>query len=438
MRSRSSEQMTLWYSIRFALRRIPLTVAGAFAATTGTTSGIVDSQPLQAFATSTIGTGDLHSWSEVVDTNLSGLFAGDGICQARATSAGLTNPSNYIAWLSDRNNDAYCRIFGLPGKKAENCGLPTLPVGAGPWVRVDDVPFAGKIENALGENVVYSPLNVDEYGNPFYSWAVSFTATDNTGVFNTIFENDADCDEWTSASADPNAPFPTLGSNLSSSEDWTFNGSGVSCNGHRRLMCLQRKSGPPLSGHARFGHREAFVTSTNVTGDLGGIAGADTICRSLATSAGLHQAESFKALLASTALGVNATDRLVFDGPWYRRDGLQFASGKAELTSGIVTLPLNVTEAGRYVGWAVAWTGSNEDGSPSSYSCQDWTTTTGFAFASPVFAVAFAYSGGDWLDTAMISCAGPEQADSWPTRVYCLSDSDVLFYDRFETLPDSP
>ena len=121
---------------------------------------------LHAFATSTTGSGDLHSWAEVAGTGLSGLAAADAICQTRAAAGGLDAPEEFVAWLSDRDDDAYCRVFGLHGKRADHCGLPADPVGAGPWLRSDGVPFAATIETALADNVVYSTLNVDESGAP--------------------------------------------------------------------------------------------------------------------------------------------------------------------------------------------------------------------------------------------------------------------------------
>src|SRR5262249_20432303 len=72
----------------------------ALAANT-TANAAIDAAPLQAFTTSTTGTGDLHSWAEVAGTGLSGLAAGDGICQARAAAARLANPEQYVVWLSD-------------------------------------------------------------------------------------------------------------------------------------------------------------------------------------------------------------------------------------------------------------------------------------------------------------------------------------------------
>ena len=155
----------------------------------------VAADELHAFATSTIGPGDLHSWPDVSDSTFFGLRAADEICRSRADAAGLSEPKRYVAWLSDRNDDAYCRLFGLGGKKSANCGQATLPVGAGPWLRTDGMPFAAKIEDALAENVIYSPLDVDEFGDSFAYPAESFTATDETGAFNTFFEDNGDCEE---------------------------------------------------------------------------------------------------------------------------------------------------------------------------------------------------------------------------------------------------
>ena len=383
----------------------------------------------------------MHSWAEVVGTNLTGLAAADGVCQARARAAGLQNPGEYVAWLSDRNNDAYCRVFGLSGKKANNCGLPLgLPLGAGPWLRTDNVPFAGVIEEALADNVVYSTLNVDEFGNRFHTWAQSFTATDIDGTFNRELDNDADCNLWSSSSRDLDA-FPTLGSNLASGGYWTFDDSGVSCDGTRRLMCMQKGSGSPVSGHAQFGHREAFVTSADVTGNLGGILGADQTCKALAASANLYRPESFKALLASFTLGLNVTERIQIDGPWYRRDGLLFAHNKAELVGGAVTLPLNVTENGSYLGLATALTGAFHNGAAiSGFDCGAWTLEQGATATSAalVNSIAFAPSGGTrWLDVADVSCGATAPTD-WPHKLFCLSDADVIFHSELEALPASP
>ena len=394
---------------------------------------LADTTSLHAFATSTVGTGEMHSWAEVVDTNLEGLAAADGVCQVRATAANLTDPGTYVAWLSDRNDDAYCRLFGLSGKKADNCGLDALPTGAGPWLRTDDVPFAATIEQALADNLVYSSPNVDETGNRFFASDTSFTATDIDGAFNTKGDANADCAQWSSSSALP--AIPELGSNVSSSGNWTANQTGAGCNSQHRLICMQKGSAPALSGHTQFGHREAFVTSVEVTGNLGGVAGGDLACQSAAAAANVYAPGTFKALLNTSAPGSNLTDRIEFDGPWYRRDGLLFAHDKAELTGGAVTLPLNVTDSGAYLGIAVALTGATELGAPSGFDCAGWTSAgNSQATSALVNSVAlFNSNGTNWLSGATVSCAAPQPTD-WTHRLFCVSDSDVLFHGEFEAL----
>ena len=77
------------------------------------------------FVTSVTGKGDLECWPDA--GMATGLAAGDAICQARATAAGLANPSNFVAWISDMNDDAYCRVHNFSGTKAANCGQLELP-----------------------------------------------------------------------------------------------------------------------------------------------------------------------------------------------------------------------------------------------------------------------------------------------------------------------
>jgi hypothetical protein len=82
------------------------------------------------FATSVSGTGDLSTWAN--SGGQDGLLGADNVCKARATMAGLPNANDFIAWMSDQDDDAYCRIHGLTGKKSANCGQGALPASAGP------------------------------------------------------------------------------------------------------------------------------------------------------------------------------------------------------------------------------------------------------------------------------------------------------------------
>lgn len=82
-----------------------------------------------------------------------------------------------------------------------------------------------------------------------------------------------------------------------------------------------------------------FVTSSNPGkgGDLGGLAGADKFCQSLATAAGAGN-RTWHAYLSTQASALNATDSVnardrIGNGPWYNAKGALIARNVAELHS---------------------------------------------------------------------------------------------------------
>src|SRR5262249_18315281 len=154
--------------------------------------------------------------------------------------------------------------------------LASLPVGAGPWLRTDGTPFAANIERATTDNVIYAPLNLDEAGQ--LAPGQVFTATSPAGEYDTSLGS-ADCSGWTTNTSHPDAPYAVVGDTFASSQAWTNTDGAASCVDQRRLMCMQKGSQAALGGYSSFGHREAFVSSTAVNGNLGGVAGADTMCR---------------------------------------------------------------------------------------------------------------------------------------------------------------
>ena len=202
----------------------------ALACLTVSATSTTGATPLMAFATSSGGTGDLHSWPEVAGTSLVGLAAADRVCAVHAQAAGLPNPASFVAWLSDSNDDAYCRMFGLHGKKANKCGQAVLPTGAGPWVRTDGMPFAAAIEFATANNAIYSSLDIDESGQ--FASGESFTATSKAGEYDTSF-GASDCGGWQS---DAVAPYAFVGDALISAEGWTNSAIAASCADERRLI----------------------------------------------------------------------------------------------------------------------------------------------------------------------------------------------------------
>lgn len=381
-----------------------------------------------AFVTSVTGSGDLSTWTDA--GGQTGLAAGDAVCQSRAQAAGLANPGNFVAWLSDDNDDAYCRLHGLSGKRADNCGQAGLPAAAGPWVRTDGFPFSADIEGLTASGpVVFTPLRFNEYGaelptseiatGTFWTGGVSFTA--------------GQCDNWTVGIDD--GTLVTVGSTSDTGRRWTGI-SSVPCDTEMRLACLERVAGPELPPFEQHG-RVAFVTSVFDSGDLSawpqaesgttGIDAGDSICQTLADDAGLAGAETFKAWLSDA--DTDAIDRFENDGPWVRVDGVPIADNKADLTDGLLFTAILVTEEGQYRSGTAqsdrVWTGTNDSGLKETSHCDGWTE--GSSAESGKYGRPYS-SDSRWTQSPTATACFQE------FRLYCLSDAvdPIIFNDRFE------
>jgi hypothetical protein len=290
----------------------------------------------------------------------SGLAAGDAICQAAADSASL--PGTFRAWLSDDTSDAYCHIQNLDGKVDENCGQPSRPTSAGPWVRTDGFPFGGPILNIVN-GIVYAPVRYDEKG-VLAGPAPFFSGTTGSG---TLGPYPPPCSNWTSDSAD----WVNSGTTEGTTNSWTDSGS-VHCYGNYALLCMQTGSGPELPSHTSAG-KKVFPTSL-ANGNLGGLAGADTLCQNRASTAGLANASNFKAWLSDDT--TNAKDRIATNGPWVRLDGVKVADNRNDLVHSALFTAINVTDTGGYLGGYLVWTGTAADGLKGANNCNNWTSGT--------------------------------------------------------------
>jgi len=331
----------------------------------------VSAQQRVAFVTSVNGNADLSSWEDAGSNT--GLAAGDAICQARASVAGLANPANFVALLSDTVDDAYCRLTGHSGKKADLCGQASLPLNAGPWVNMMGENFAEGFPEMLSPDLqVYRTLRFNEFGE-----AVStryFTGSNDKGA---LYSENRVCEDWTSSTA----AYGSAGSSDAS-------GSGVfsvginSCGSNLPLACFEMGVGDPLVAETPLGSL-AFVTSERGQGDLStwpsangevGINAADEICQSAAFDAGLAMPEEFIAWISDDF--VNAIDRFEYTGPWFRLDGVVVAHSLAELASGQLNAPNNVTENMFYFGNIGVWTGTNAFGVAHNDNCQNWQSVS--------------------------------------------------------------
>jgi len=126
-----------------------------------------------------------------------------------------------------------------------------------------------------------------------------------------------------------------------------------------------------------------FVTSVGSGngGDLGGLAGADKRCQSLAMAAGAGN-RTWRAYLSTTGPGsVNARDR-IGSGPWYNVKRVLIAQGVADLHSDKANINNDTAldEQGRPINSQGApnrhdmLTGSTTAGMATDMTCQNWTS----------------------------------------------------------------
>lgn len=131
-----------------------------------------------------------------------------------------------------------------------------------------------------------------------------------------------------------------------------------------------------------------FVTSqTSVTGNLGGLSGADATCQRLAAAAGLG-GRTWRAYLSAerggTGQPVHARDR-IGTGPWYNAALALVATNVTELHARTGDASVFVDERGQRINgqWTGSpspvqhdiLTGSNADGTlAAGLTCGDWTS----------------------------------------------------------------
>jgi hypothetical protein len=135
------------------------------------------------------------------------------------------------------------------------------------------------------------------------------------------------------------------------------------------------------------GNMSFFVTSSNPKGgNLGGLAGADTVCQTLARAAGAGN-KTWHAYLSTST--VDAKSR-IGNGPWYNFKGELIAQNVADLHSANnkISADTALTEKGTKPVYLAGnppaapagqqlqhdiMTGTKEDGTKDADTCKDWT-----------------------------------------------------------------
>ena len=156
-----------------------------------------------------------------------------------------------------------------------------------------------------------------------------------------------------------------------------------------------------------------FVSSSEHTGNLGGLAGADAICHRLARAAGLPG--SYLAWLSSgsSSPGTRFTRATV---PYTLVDGTVVAETWDDLTRGHLRHAIDRAETGGQdaILGDTAWSNTLTDGTPAGSApgahCRDWTSAAGHDDGH----VGIPFStDDDWTFTrSLMYCA-------FPQRLYC-------------------
>ena len=210
--------------------------------------------------------------------------------------------------------------------------------------------------------------------------------------------------------AEGGASSGTSGSSGASGASGTSGASGAS--GASGSSGTSGASG--TSGSTGMGKR-VFVSSTLVTGDLGGVTGADAKCQKLATDATLGG--TWRAWVSTPASTTDARFAKATT-PYIRLDGMKVAESYADMiTKGTLLAPISVDEKKNVVpaganGRALVWTNTGVAGGSqeNNKNCAGWSVadnTTGVVGNA-------LEDGAGWT-----SLSGTFPACVTPLRLYC-------------------
>ncbi len=159
-----------------------------------------------------------------------------------------------------------------------------------------------------------------------------------------------------------------------------------------------------------------FVSSrTYPNGNLGGLAGADHECQTMAQAAGLPG--TFLAYLSTST--VAAPTRFANARGWVRTDGLPVADTIQQLAAGNIWYPPLLDETGHAFNTAhpIVLTGTKYDGTiAAGLTCSDWTSSDANSSVDNGTPVA-GYSG--WQFFGQESCGGGGDTE----RIYCMQST---------------
>jgi hypothetical protein len=283
--------------------------------------------------------------------NLGGLAGADQRCQTAATAG--NKGGTWIALLATSTTTGTSRV-----------------TGSGPWYQEQSSgSFVVTYNNTANlQTGALATLETDEQGRIIqgnFTGDLNFWSGMNADATTTA----STCSNWTTTGGSGSwGAFTSLGT------------SSTSCGNGYRLLCLEqsRLPRPPPPSAVR---KRVFLTSTQFSGNLGGLTGADQRCQTAATAG--NKGGTWIALLASSMM--TGPSRVSASGPWYQeRSGGSFVltyNNAANLQTGSIAT-LETDEQGRiiqgnFTGDLNFWSGMNADATTSASTCSNWTTTGG-------------------------------------------------------------
>ena len=318
--------------------------------------------------------------------DLGGQAGADADCASLAAAADLP-PGTYKAWLSTSTINAVAKLGSARG-----------------FIRPDGQPFADQVSDIAGGSIL-NPLNLDESGGDVGRQNV-WTGTNDAGTVN----GSTTCGDWTIGSG---SSFGEMGLSTGGAGAWSDDATETACLASAHFYCFDTSHVSTLTV-TRVPGRIAFVSKGRFATSLA-VSGADALCQSEATAAGLANPTQFLALLStSTTSAASRFDMSAMSAPYVRPDGIEIADAPTLASGAILASGIWQHADGSYVTKfaAAAWTGSaapNVTGTLAT-TCQDWVTLNGADTGSEgVSNVTDTW----WSPGAIASCGNP-------APVFCL------------------
>jgi len=185
-----------------------------------------------------------------------------------------------------------------------------------------------------------------------------------------------------------------------------------------------------VPGRRRTPFNTVFVTSETYNGNLGGVAGADAKCQTLANNAKLPG--TYYAWISSDDSNSSPSKRFkrspYLDSLSYRLvDGREIANNWADLTNGSLQRPINMDEKGSKSVTAFVWTGIFFYGDVffSSFNCNQWTMG-GHSNTPSAWSGVIGTSGkanNEWSANTLAN--GGSATCNLSNRLYCFQQQEV-------------